>query len=310
MEKEPIFCIVWLEWPERCFRADAKSIKHLESLVPPGSTVMRVTTEASFLRSLPKATHVIVWSFKKEWYALAPKLKLVATPGAGRELVAYKEAPPGVNVHFGGFHGSIMAESVAAFILAWSRGFFTVYRERMAGRGIWPRERFSACMKTVAGTKAVIAGYGKVGRAIGEKLEALGVHVQGFGRKNIAGIKTAVRNADWFIMALPGDTGTDDFLNHALLIKLPPKCVVINVGRGNAVDERSLAKELRKGTIAGAYLDVFKDEPTVLNPNPPEVNFPLWDPSETKVVAMPHSSAFAPEYVVKCFEELHDEGLV
>ena len=310
MNQGLINCLVWLEWPESCFRANDKDIKFLCELLPPGSEVQRVKTEASFLRKLPKATHAMVWSFKKEWFALAPNLKVLATPGAGRELVAFRDAPAGVTVHFGGFHGPVIAESVAGFMLAWAHGFFRVQSERMNGRGIWPRERFGDRMFVIAGTKAVIVGYGKIGRAIGEKLTALGVEVQGFSRANIKDLPKAAKDAKWFIMALPSDTGTDNFLDHKLLSKLPIGAVVINIGRGNAIDESALAKAIANGTIAGAYLDVFKNEPTVLNPNADCGMHPLWDERNTKIIAMPHSTAFTNDYIKRSFKELHDEGII
>jgi len=312
MTREPINCLVWLEWPERCFRANDSDIKFLEELVPEGSRVQRVKTEASFLRSRPRATHAIVWSFKKEWFALAPKLKVLATPGAGRELVAWRDAPEGVKVHFGGFHGPVIAESVAGFMLAWARGFFRVQSERLAGRGIWPRERFGEGMFTIAGTKAVIAGYGKIGRAIGDKLTALGVDVHGFSRSNIKEMPSEMKSAKWFIMALPSDTGTDDFLCQRLLSKLPIGAVVINIGRGNAVDEHALAKAILAGKLSGAYLDVFKNEPTVLNPRAGDGEglSPLWDARNKNIIAMPHSTAFTNDYIKRSFKELYDEGFL
>ena len=62
--------LVWLNWPERCFRADSGDIAYLKSLVACGARVVRVTSERAFLRELPKATHAIVWNFRKEWFAL------------------------------------------------------------------------------------------------------------------------------------------------------------------------------------------------------------------------------------------------
>ena len=92
--------LVWLEWPEACFRAQPEDIRYLKALVPRGSSVSCVHSEAAFLRALPRATHAIVWSFRHEWFAKAKNLKVLATPGAGRELVAHTEVPAGVTVHF------------------------------------------------------------------------------------------------------------------------------------------------------------------------------------------------------------------
>ena len=303
--------LIWLEWPERCFRANGEDLKEFRSLVPKGSRVVRVRSEASFLRELPKATHAIVWSFRKEWYARARRLRVLATPAAGRELVAWREAPRGVKVHFGGFHGAIMAESVAAFVLAWARGLLLMAARECSARD-WPRTWLSGRCSTVAGTRAVVLGYGRVGRAVGAKLEALGVSVSGITRRapdDMASRAADLAKADWLVMALPSDTGTDDILDGRLIAKLPRRCVVVNVGRGNAVDERALMAALRSGRSAGAYLDVFKGEPTL-------------DRGEASILAekkgalppnlfmTPHASAFSSDYLRRCFRELADEGVI
>ena len=304
--------LVWLDWPERCFRAGQSDIELLKSMVPRGSRVVSVRGERAFLRELPNATHAIVWNFRREWFPLARRLKLLATPAAGRELVP-ETGPEGVTIHFGGFHGAIMAESVAAFILAWARGFFRPeLREKE-----WPRTELGDKCYTVAGTKAVVAGYGRVGQAVGAKLEALGVSVIGVTRHGVfaGGRKIAkprmsaiLADADWFVLALPSTTGTDDYLSSSMIAKLPRRCVVVNVGRGNAVNEKALFAALKSHRIAGAYLDVRRHEPsaTVLESpgHVPELS------GLPNCVVMPHSSAFSPRYIEMCFRELKDDCVI
>jgi len=282
-------------------------------------------SEASFLSNLPAATHAIVWHFKKEWFDRAPRLKVLATPGAGRELVTM-DVPSGVTVHFGHYHGAIMGETVVGFILAWARGFF---RPELKKPG-WQRVALSDKCLTVAGTQAVIVGYGRVGRAIGAKLEALGVTVTGVTRHGLfksgeaasqpldgtsKSFSACLKTADWLILALPSDTGTDNFLDAALLRKLPCTCVVVNVGRGNAVDEEALVAALKAGRLAGAYLDVFKGEPGPLQKivakgkkagilGTPPGKLP-WN-----LIRTPHSSAFAADYVKRAFQEMKDDGIL
>lgn len=293
--------LVWLEWPEKCFRVDAEALRALKGLVPKGARIVRARTERSFLRALPRATHAITWHFKSDWFAKAPHLKTLATPAAGQEFVP-TTGPRGVRIHFGHYHGRIMAESVAAFVLAWARGFFAV---RNAPRA-WPRTWLSDRCFDVAGTKAVILGYGHVGRAIGAKLAALGVEVEGFSRKNVGRLARSAGGADWLVLALPSTTGTDDFLNAKLIRKLPRRCVVINVGRGNAVDEKALYRALVTRRLAGAYLDVRKHEPSATVLEQPGYVKGLAD--LPNCVSMPHASAFSPRYLGMCFEELKDDG--
>lgn len=308
--------LIRLEWPEKCFRADAEALRYFRTLVPRGSRIIRARSEGEFLKALPKATHAVVWDFKQEWFQLAPSLRLLATPAAGREFLP-TSGPEGVKIHFGSFHGAIMAETVLAFVLAWSHGFFFKCP-------LWPRSNLAGRCIDVAGTRALVAGYGKVGRAIGDKLAAFGVEVYGVTRHGIFspdGGKSAftpkrlaslAAKADWLVMALPGDTGTDDFLDAELISKLPSRCVVVNVGRGNSVDERALLKALKEKRLAGAYLDVFKNEPTVLNAGRRRAPGVLAEGKNLpgNLIRMPHASAFSPSYIKMCFKELKDEGLI
>ena len=306
--------LIWLEWPEKCFRVDAEALRALKALVPARSRIVRARSEAAFLKALPRATHAIVWRFRPEWFAHAPRLKALATPAAGQEFVP-TVGPKGVKIHFGHYHGEIMAESVAAFVLAWARGFFRP--ERRPGK--WPRTELSDKLYEVAGTKAVIVGYGHVGRAIGAKLAALGIGVTGLTRHGLVrgssveqpdgrAIRTVLASADWLILSLPSTTGTDDFLNAALIRQLPRRCVVANVGRGNAVDEKALYAALKAHRLAGAYLDVRKHEPSATALEAPgyvpELN------TLPNCIVMPHASAFSPNYIRRCFAELKDDGIL
>ena len=297
MNKNSRTWLIWLNWPIGAFRLDARSLAVFRNEVArPGETVTVVRSERAFLRALPTATHVVVWEFRKEWFARAPKLRVLATPGAGRELLPQdNELPPGVVRINGAFHGAIMSETVVAFMFAHARGLYAAEAFRQAG-DLWPRAALSPFCSRVTGTHAVILGYGKIGHAIGAKLEALGVRVTGIRRRNVARLKEACRTADWLIVALPSDTGTDDIVNAAVLRALPRRAVLINVGRGNAVDEVALARALRTHRIAAACLDVFKREPLGAD-SPLAVDLP-------NLHRLPHAAAFAPEYLPMFFREL------
>ena len=308
--------LVWLEWPEACFRINVKALRFLKSSVPTGSRVVRVRSEAAFLKALPKATHAFVWNFRREWFARAPRLKVLATPAAGRELVS-TQGPKGVKIHFGHFHGSIIAETVAAFMLAWSRGFFRL-QSAEAKNDPWPRTWLSDKCSTVGGTNAVVVGFGHVGRAIGEFIERLGVRVTGVTRHGVFEgarrpkrrdgkcLERTLGRADWLVLALPSTTGTDDYLDAKLIRKLPRTCVVVNVGRGNAVDERALYAALKSGRLAGAYLDVRRHEPSATVLETPGYVSELAD--LPNCVSTPHSAAFDDEYMTQFILELSHDG--
>ena len=295
--------LIWLDWPEPPFRIDASGLELFRSLA--GGEVVAVRSGRAFLRELPSATHAICWEFKREWFAKAGNLRVLATPGAGRELMpADCDVPGGVRKFHGGFHGPIMGETVVAYMLAWCRGIMTAFGWQKEGgeSNLWRRADFGKCCFSLAGTKAVILGYGRIGRAAGSKLKALGVSVKGIRRRNIAELPGAVADADWLVCVLPSDTGTDNIVDAGLLRRMKKSAVIVNVGRGNAIDEHALADALARRRIAAAFLDVFKQEPlTAASPLAADI---------PGLFRFPHGSAFSPDYLACFFRELEAEGLL
>ena len=82
-------------------------------------------------------------------------------------------------------------------------------------------------------------------------------------------------------MCLPGTPETENVIDEKRLALLPPHAIIINVGRGSAIDEDALADALENNRLAAAALDVFKEEPL-----PPES--PLWKTKDLYVT--PHIS--------------------
>ena len=290
--------LIWLNWPIGAFRLDARSFALYKSLAR--GRVEAVQSERAFLKALPEATHVVCWEFKKEWFERAKRLRVLATPAAGRELLPRDdEMPPGVVRVNGAFHGAIMSETVLACVLAHARGLYWAHDWQREGV-LWPRSAMSPHCRRVAGTRAVVLGYGRIGRAIGAKLKALGVEVVGIRRRNASALKEECRGADWLIAALPSDTGTDDMVDAGVLGALPRRAVFINVGRGNCVDESALVGALRSRRLAAAFLDVFKNEPLTAD-SPLAADVP-------GLHRLPHASAFAPDYLDLFFRELSAAG--
>ena len=295
-------CVIWLNWPERPFRLNAADLKLAKSLAR-GLDVVAVRSERSFLRELPSATHAICWEFRKEWFAMAPALRVLATPGAGRELLPRDdELPPGVKKYHGEFHGAIMAETALAYMLAWCRGLYRAYDWQKSGKdaNLWRRKDLGDVCYSLAGTRAVILGYGRIGHALGAMLAKLGVEVKGIRRRNVAEMPSAVATADWLVCILPSETGTDNIVDAKIIGRMKRSAVLINIGRGNAVDERALADALNRRRIAAAFLDVFRTEPLVAD-SPLAADLP-------GLFRFPHSSAFSPAYLSMFLRELASRG--
>lgn len=282
------------------FRLSALSQAHFSSLVKPEACVLLPHTKEEFLACLPEATHVICWSFQKDWFRLAPQLRVLATPRAGHEELPTDEEMPSRVVRVNGsFHGQLMSETVLAFMLAHARGLYRAVQAQVQGE-VWPRLALSGHCFSLAGTKAVILGYGHIGQILGTKLEALGVRVVGIRRANWAQLEEDAASADWLIVILPNTEQTRHVVNATLLARLPSHAVLINVGRGQAVDEEALAQALRQHQLAAAYLDVVQEEPF-------SSSSPLAGLSEN-LVLFPHASAFSPQYLNLFFDELAQKG--
>jgi len=110
----------------------------------------------------------------------------------------------------------------------------------------------------------------------------------------LAGYDTVLVETDFLVVCLPRSGETDHIIGARRLRLLPTGAVVINVGRGNAIDEASLAAMLEAHRLGGAYLDVYEQEPL------PE-DSPLR--SAPNVLLMPHASAISPNYLDLFVEE-------
>ncbi len=138
-----------------------------------------------------------------------------------------------------------------------------------------------------------IMGLGELGGACAKSLVALGFDVAGWSRtpKLVAGVKSFhdpaglipfLNRTDMVVCLLPLTADTENILNAQTLAALPQGAFVINAARGRHLVEEDLLAALDSGHIAGATLDVFRQEPL-----PPD--HPFW--SHPKVTVIPHCAA-------------------
>lgn len=124
---------------------------------------------------------------------------------------------------------------------------------------------------TLRGRSVGIFGLGRIGRAIARRLEAFGLPIAYHNRRPVEGVDYAyhpslielARAVDTLVCVAPGGAATDKAVDAAVLAALGPQGVLVNIGRGSAVDEAALAAALADGTILAAGLDVFAEEPDV-----------------------------------------------
>jgi phosphoglycerate dehydrogenase-like enzyme len=144
-------------------------------------------------------------------------------------------------------------------------------------------------MAEMQGKRALIYGYGSIGRAIGERLRPFGVSVTGVRRNPgdepgviaVTGWEARLPQTDLLILSVPLTGATTALIGKAELAALPKGAWVANIARGGLIDEGALVAALKSGHLGGAYLDVTDPEPL-----PPESQ--LW--SLPNVLLTPHTS--------------------
>jgi D-2-hydroxyacid dehydrogenase (NADP+) len=200
---------------------------------------------------------------------------------------------PGAIITSGrGIHGSMMREMTLHLLLCLTHN--TPQQAADQRNHVWERRLWSLLYEKTA----VVVGIGVAGIAIGEALHALGMRVIGVSRtpRPIAAfsrmvptgrLHEAATQADFLINVLPASPQNLNLFDAALFGAMKPTGYFVNVGRGETVDEDALLAALRENRIAGAGLDVFRQEPL-----PPDS--PFWDLSN--VVITPHIGGYVPEY--------------
>lgn len=202
-----------------------------------------------------------------------------------------------------GVFGPLMSEYVFGYILALERNLFLI-RENQK-KALWVKPPY----RSLAGLTIGILGLGSIGRhlaltAAHFQMRVFGLsrtaapvpHVERvFGPQDMAAF---TRPLDYLVAALPNTPLTRNLIDADVFESLPPSAVLINVGRGNAVDEDALATALRDGSLRAAVIDVFEAEPL-------PANSPLWKLDNAYVT--PHNAAVAfPKDIVPIFCDNYD----
>jgi hydroxypyruvate reductase len=160
-----------------------------------------------------------------------------------------------------------VADVALALILMTGRGF--VRLNRFAQAGEWEKRGPELTTK-LAGRKVGILGLGRIGKAIAQRVAAMGMQVAYTGRKPqdvpyeyVRDLKALAAAVDFLVVACPGGEATKNIVNAEVLAALGKKGTLVNIARGSIVDEPALVAALKAGTIKGAGLDVFANEPHI-----------------------------------------------
>lgn len=202
--------------------------------------------------------------------------------------------------------GPQMAEYVLGHLLARELRLADRLEQQQRHRW-WPASSGSLRGKTLG-----IMGTGSIGRSIARMAAHFGLRVIGYSRSGVAQegfeqvfpaehLEAFLSIPDYVVCVLPDTPETHHLLNEKTLRSLRPNCCLVNVGRGNAIDEPALAAALERGAMAGAVLDVFQREPL-------DEASPLWDAPGAVLTAHVAAKSHPPD-IARIFIENYNRFL-
>ena len=162
--------------------------------------------------------------------------------------------------------GPIMAEYVLCYMLMHERNVLQCYALQQKKQWKMPKPGL------LGGKRVGIMGVGSIGTAIAESANFFNMLTSGYSRTRNPRTSVDqmfgpeqllefVRDLDYLVSVLPDTSSTTHLIDSTVLKAMKPEAVLINVGRGNVVDEDALVNALNRKEIAGAVLDVFQQEP-------------------------------------------------
>lgn len=199
-----------------------------------------------------------------------------------------------------GVFGPQVSEYVMTYLFALERRLFEMRDNQRA-------QRWRPLLYRPAGDICMgIMGLGTIGRHLARIAGAFGLRLKGLNRSGrsvpeVNDVYTADKLADFLggldyvVVTLPATAQTRHLVNAQVFRLMRPSAVLINVGRGQVLDQRDLVTALQRGDIGGAVLDVFEEEPL-------PADSPLWRAPNTWIT--PHTAGVSfPADVARIFAE-------
>jgi len=205
-----------------------------------------------------------------ELIARLPALEIISIMGVGYDGVDVAAAKArGVMV---GHTPDVLNDDVADLALALMLNIARRIPQADAyvRAGKWPGGPMPLARK-MSGARLGVVGMGRIGQAIAQRALAFGMSVAYTARSAKAELPFAFHPtpqalaaaSDFLVVITPGGAATRKLIDADVLRALGPNGYLVNVARGSVVDETALIAALQQGTIAGAALDVFENEPNV-----------------------------------------------
>jgi len=201
-----------------------------------------------------------------------------------------------------GMHGPQMSELVFMHMLALTRNLPRMLANQAQGQWErWPQP-------LLWGKTAVIVGVGAIAEDMAPRMKAFGMTVVGVsnsprvpagfdGIYSRADLPKAAALADYLVLVVPHSPQTENLINAEVIAALRPQAYLINVACGGVLDEDALLQALRSDRLAGAALDVFRQQPL-------PSDHPLW--REPRVLISPLIGGMSNVYLEQAYPIVRD----
>jgi len=281
--------------------AHARDLGHpLELIVLPADSAGRLPDDTCARIDLAFFSSDVFPEYSRQFFSTvrkAPQLKWLHVFNAGVDHPIYNEMMErGARLTTSsGSTAEPIAQTAIAGMLMLARNFPRWLAAQP--RHLWdPMRTPDTLPRDLSEQRVLILGLGKIGNEIARLAKGLGMPVTGIRRSGRhAGdhadaiepperLDNALAHADWLVIACPLTVETRGLIDAQRLARLPKGARIVNIARGEIVDEPALIAALQSGHLGGAYLDVFAEEPL-------PASSPLWD--LPNVLVTPHNSAAA-----------------
>lgn len=261
--------------------------------------------EAAILPKLADADVLVSMGFTRAMAEAGPRLRLIQVPGAGLDRIDRSALAPGMRLANVYGHEAGIAEYIMGTMLALTRSFGRI--DARLRRGEWDSQwaigtPMPPPWPELAGKTLGILGFGHIGLALARRAASFDMQVCAIRRQAetnppagvsfIGGperLDDVLRQSDYLAITLSLSAETRNLIDEARLRSMKPTAFLINVARGEIVDEAALYRALAGGTIAGAALDVWYRYPTSAEPTLPSTQ-PFHELAN--VIMTPHVSGW------------------